>query len=113
MRAPLAGRVARADERELVLAADGLDVRLAGLVPTVGAGAAVAAGELVGHLAGRRAPAHLHVQAGGLGLGASRAWPRRLAGRLARALPAPAPLLGLAVAGAARRRRPASPAARR
>ena len=67
--APLAGRLARAGERELVLSADGLDVRLAGLVPAVAAGAEVSAGDLVGHVAeGGTLSPHLHVQAGPPGL---------------------------------------------
>jgi 4-aminobutyrate aminotransferase-like enzyme/Ser/Thr protein kinase RdoA (MazF antagonist) len=62
--APLAGRIERIGPRELVVSfADGC-VRLAGLVPAVGAGDEVAAGEALGQVAEAAGslPPHLHVQ---------------------------------------------------
>ncbi|HET6172358.1 MAG TPA: aminotransferase [Gaiellales bacterium] len=98
VRAPLAGRVERVGERELLLAAEGLDVRLAGLVPAAMGGEDVAAGAVVGHItaAGSLAP-HLHVQAAAPGMPAL---PGLVKPALAEAwlalCPHPGPLLGLA-----------------
>ena len=97
VRAPLAGRVRHAGERDLVLTAGGLDLRLAGLAPAVAAGE-VAAGALVGHVLGDGAlPSHLHVQAARAGLAAL---PGLAAPALADAwlalCPHPGALLGLA-----------------
>jgi 4-aminobutyrate aminotransferase-like enzyme/Ser/Thr protein kinase RdoA (MazF antagonist) len=71
VRSPLPGRVERVGERDLVLAADGLAVRLAGLVPAVAAGDSVVAGALLGHLGegGGELPPHLHLQVANAGLG--------------------------------------------
>jgi 4-aminobutyrate aminotransferase-like enzyme/Ser/Thr protein kinase RdoA (MazF antagonist) len=69
VRAPLAGRVEAAGECELVLAAGGAAVRLAGVVPAVASGDTVTAGAVVGSVgAGGRLPPHLHVQVGPGGL---------------------------------------------
>jgi 4-aminobutyrate aminotransferase-like enzyme/Ser/Thr protein kinase RdoA (MazF antagonist) len=99
VRAPLAGRVERAGERELVLASDGLDVRLAGLAPSVVVGESVASGALVGRLSeGGALPPHLHVQAAHAGLAVL---PGLSTPALAEAwlalCPHPGPLVGLPV----------------
>ena len=63
VRAPVDGRVELVGERDLVLAADGYALRLAGLAPAVTQGESVAAGALLGHLSdGGALPPHLHVQ---------------------------------------------------
>ena len=63
VRAPVEGRVELVGERDLVLAAAGYALRLAGLAPTVTQGERVAAGALLGHLGdGGELPPHLHVQ---------------------------------------------------
>jgi 4-aminobutyrate aminotransferase-like enzyme/Ser/Thr protein kinase RdoA (MazF antagonist) len=96
--APLAGRVAHTGASEIVLAAAGLTVRLAGLAPAVAAGDQVAAGALVGHLtAGGALPAHLHVQVAPAGMteAPGLATPA-LAGAWLALCPHPGPLVGLA-----------------
>ncbi len=95
--APLAGRVELAREDELVLAADGLDVRLAGLAPAVRAGDAIAEGAVVGHLrAGAALPPHLHVQVARPGLpGLPGLASPSLGGAWLALCPHPGPLLGL------------------
>ena len=134
--APLAGRVIRRGERELLLATEhGLTLRLAGLAPAdelaagddVGAVAgpaeAVAAGDAVGTVAepasGDRLPAHLHVQLAAAGINELPGLvPASLAPAWLALCPDPGPLLGLdAAAGgespgavlARRRRAVASP----
>jgi 4-aminobutyrate aminotransferase-like enzyme/murein DD-endopeptidase MepM/ murein hydrolase activator NlpD len=61
--APLAGRVEQVGASELVLAADGITLRLAGLAPAVAAGETVSPGSVVGTVAAAdHLPPHLHVQ---------------------------------------------------
>jgi 4-aminobutyrate aminotransferase-like enzyme/Ser/Thr protein kinase RdoA (MazF antagonist) len=66
VRAPLAGRIACAGARELLLATADHVVRLAGIEPAVAAGDEVAAGQPIGRVAApptsARLPAHVHVQ---------------------------------------------------
>ncbi len=98
VRAPIAGRVEHAGEGELVLAAAGTAVRLAGLVPAVSVGDTVAAGAVVGSVgAGPELPPHLHVQVGPPGLTLpGLVTPARAAAWLV-LCPHPGALLGLAV----------------
>ena len=98
VRAPVAGRVERIGERDLVLSAQGTAVRLAGLTPSVAAGEELAAGAEVGRLAeGDLLPPHLHVQVAADGL---EALPGLAAPSLAAAwlalCPHPGPMLGIA-----------------
>jgi 4-aminobutyrate aminotransferase-like enzyme/Ser/Thr protein kinase RdoA (MazF antagonist) len=97
VRAPLAGRVGSAGERELLLAAGGLTVRLAGLAPAVAVGDSVPAGALVGQVSdGGELSPHLHVQIAPAGMTAP---PGLATPALAEAwlalCPHPGPLLGL------------------
>jgi 4-aminobutyrate aminotransferase-like enzyme/Ser/Thr protein kinase RdoA (MazF antagonist) len=97
VRAPLAGRIDRVGGTELVIAADGIDVRLAGLSPAATAGELVAAGDAIGRLcSGGTLPPHLHVQVSRAGLAAlpGLATPALAQGWLA-LCPHPGPLLGL------------------
>ena len=69
VRAPLAGRVERTGGRELVLVAGGVALRLAGLVPCVAPGEAIAVGALLGSIGeADHLPPHLHVQIAPAGL---------------------------------------------
>jgi len=97
VRAPVPGRVERVGERDLVLAADGFALRLAGLAPVVSVGEPVTAGALLGHLdEGRELPPHLHIQVANAAL---RDVPGLATPALADAwcalCPDPSPLLGL------------------
>jgi 4-aminobutyrate aminotransferase-like enzyme/Ser/Thr protein kinase RdoA (MazF antagonist) len=95
--APVAGRVEHRGERELVIAAGDVGVRLAGLAPAAAAGDDVVAGAVVGHVSeGGELPAHLHVQVAPAGLGAipGLATPA-LADAWLALCPHPGPLLGL------------------
>jgi 4-aminobutyrate aminotransferase-like enzyme/Ser/Thr protein kinase RdoA (MazF antagonist) len=96
--APLAGRVERAGERELVLAAEGVTLRLAGFEPAVEAGAEVGAGAPLGRLgACAGPPPHLHVQVGPEGLHDLPGLARPALAEAWLALcPHPGPVLGLA-----------------
>jgi 4-aminobutyrate aminotransferase-like enzyme/Ser/Thr protein kinase RdoA (MazF antagonist) len=99
VRAPLAGRIESAGERELVLSAGGIVVRLAGLAPSVAVGQGVASGAVVGRLGDSGdLPPHLHVQVAPAGL---TALPGLATPALAQAwlalCPHPGALLGLAV----------------
>ncbi len=103
VRAPLAGRVEHVGDREIVLAADGLTLRLAGVAPAVEPGERVAEGAAVGRLyQGGALAAHLHVQVAPAGLTSlpGLATPS-LSGAWLALCPHPGPLLGLAVAARA------------
>jgi 4-aminobutyrate aminotransferase-like enzyme len=101
--APVAGRVERAGEHELVLACGDVVVRLAGVAPSVGPGHEVAAGSPLGRVAASSAllPPHLHVQVAPAGLAALPGLARpALAAAWLALCPHPGPLVGLPAAEA-------------
>jgi 4-aminobutyrate aminotransferase-like enzyme/Ser/Thr protein kinase RdoA (MazF antagonist) len=101
VRAPLAGRVERIGMRELMLASAGATLRLAGLVPAVGAGDEVAAGAVIGRVGegSGRLPPHLHVQAAPAGFAdVPGLAPPALAEAWLALCPHPGPLVGLTTA---------------